>query len=214
MYVPLNTVTSIFGMNIQQINDSGHNIWIFAVTSLIALLFTGTMWYLIESINAVKNELRDIFREYAQQGPSAERVRGSKNYSLGLRLRLLTYYIKNSRCAWREKCIVSIRILVNDSKTYYDNPLNVDSSDLPIHQTVCRYVVGACIKKKIIEVKRLSVLSLLRWVYLAGLKNNHFFKRILTTNYKNIIFDLFQPASSVRCNVKTESLDNGMGHWC
>lgn len=47
IYVPLTTVTSVYGMNIQQINGSGHNIWVFLVTAVLALLVTGLSWLVI-----------------------------------------------------------------------------------------------------------------------------------------------------------------------
>lgn len=52
IYVPLNLATSIFGMNIYQLNRSGQNISVFLVTALIALVVTGGAWYLMEQVNS------------------------------------------------------------------------------------------------------------------------------------------------------------------
>ena len=43
VYVPLNLATSIFGMNLSELNGSGKNIWVFLCTAIVALLTTGAL---------------------------------------------------------------------------------------------------------------------------------------------------------------------------
>ncbi|KAG6997601.1 hypothetical protein G7Y79_00039g075630 [Physcia stellaris] len=48
VYVPLNLATSIFGMNIQQLNRNGQPIWVFLVTTIVAVWVTSFVWFAIE----------------------------------------------------------------------------------------------------------------------------------------------------------------------
>ena len=54
VYVPLNLATSIFGMNIYQLNRSGQNLSAFIATALTALAVTGGVWYLLEQANSYR----------------------------------------------------------------------------------------------------------------------------------------------------------------
>ena len=51
LYVPLNMATSIFGMNIQELNQSGHKVWMFVLTAVLALLVTAGGWFLVDQAN-------------------------------------------------------------------------------------------------------------------------------------------------------------------
>ena len=53
VYVPLNTVTSIYSMNIKQMNGSGQNLTSFVVTAILALFVTGSVWLVAEWIHEV-----------------------------------------------------------------------------------------------------------------------------------------------------------------
>lgn len=54
VYVPLNLASSIYGMNIQQLNGSGQSVWVFVVTAVVALLITAGTWYLSEATNTYR----------------------------------------------------------------------------------------------------------------------------------------------------------------
>ena len=51
--MPINLATSIFGMNLQQLNQSGQNLWSFVVTALASLLVTAFLWFCLELYNSV-----------------------------------------------------------------------------------------------------------------------------------------------------------------
>ena len=51
VYVPLNLATSIFGMNLSELNGSGKNIWVFLCTATVALLTTGVSWFVLKEVN-------------------------------------------------------------------------------------------------------------------------------------------------------------------
>ena len=44
VFVPVSLASSIFGMNIQQINHTGHGIWAFVVCALTMWLVTAAVW--------------------------------------------------------------------------------------------------------------------------------------------------------------------------
>ena len=44
VFVPISLASSIFGMNIQEINQSGHSIWTFVVCAISMWLLTGLAW--------------------------------------------------------------------------------------------------------------------------------------------------------------------------
>lgn len=94
IYVPLTTVTSIYGMNIQQINGSGHNIWIVVVTAAIALLATVYAWSLIE----------EIYKVRAWRARSKEAVpRGRSRYGLAIRVFMIFWLISKGYSRWMWK---------------------------------------------------------------------------------------------------------------
>ena len=54
IYVPINLATSVFGMNLKQLNGQGQNFWSFIVTAIVALLITGFVWFSLELYNVVR----------------------------------------------------------------------------------------------------------------------------------------------------------------
>lgn len=68
VYVPINLATSIFGMNLQQLNQSGQNIWLFVITALICLLVTAFFCLVIEVYNSVVDYKRKGITHYRNEG--------------------------------------------------------------------------------------------------------------------------------------------------
>ena len=54
VYVPINLATSVFGMNLQELNQNGQKFWSFVVTAIAALLITGSVWSSLELYNVVR----------------------------------------------------------------------------------------------------------------------------------------------------------------
>ena len=104
MYVPLNLATSFFGMNLQQLNGSGHDVWVFAVTAVVTLAITGGSWFLTVQINSY---LKWRKRSYN------EPYNGETQFTLAVRLALLAYLILNGHTSWMFISGAWWRILTN-----------------------------------------------------------------------------------------------------
>lgn len=50
IFIPLSLGTSIFGMNVQEINGSGHGIWVFVVTTTGLLVIAVILFFLSKRI--------------------------------------------------------------------------------------------------------------------------------------------------------------------
>ncbi|KAF6218137.1 hypothetical protein HO133_006096 [Letharia lupina] len=109
VYVPLNLATSIFGMNIQQLNHNGQNLWVFFVTAVVALLVTGGSWVCSKKAMAWYKERAAVSRAYAKK-------EGKQEYGLLLRMAMLVWLVRNGHTAWMWKSGAWLAILMN-SKT-------------------------------------------------------------------------------------------------
>lgn len=97
IYVPLNLATSIFGMNIQQLNGSGQKLWVFFTTAIAALLLTGGSW--LCSNRLMTHDAVAWYKECA----AAKRVNdkeGKRKYGLLLRMAMLLWLVRNGHRAW------------------------------------------------------------------------------------------------------------------
>ena len=122
-------------MNIQQINGSGHNIWVFAVTSITALSVTGLIWYLIEAVNDIRASAH-----LAQDQSGHEILKYRRIY----RIYMCVWLIANGHLTWMCTSGAWVRILMNDhslfSPSAQDDP---DFTPYPIRQHdwgACDYV--------------------------------------------------------------------------
>ena len=97
-------MTSIYGMNIQQINGSGHSIWIFVVTSIAALVITGSVWYLIEEWNKIKASRRDLDK--------------LPTYCLAFRIYMVGWLVMNGHLSWMRKSKAWSEILDNSYRGF------------------------------------------------------------------------------------------------
>ena len=81
-------------MNIQQINSSGHDLGVFAVTAMSAVLITFMSWFLSTKTNEYKR-----WREIALQGTMPERPL-QERYSTTTRVFVLVWLVCNSHIEW------------------------------------------------------------------------------------------------------------------
>ena len=104
MYVPLNLATSIFGMNIEQLNGSGQHISVFITTAVVTLAVTGGSWFAIEQ--------RNKYRKWRRRSPDAT-YSGKTQFALVVRLAMLAYLVSNGHLRWMLRSGVWWRILIN-----------------------------------------------------------------------------------------------------
>lgn len=104
MYVPLNLATSIFGMNIEQLNGSGQHVSVFITTAVAALAVTGGSWFAIEQTN--------LYRKWQKRSPDTT-YSGKTQFALVVRLAMIAYLIWNGHSRWRLRSGVWWRILTN-----------------------------------------------------------------------------------------------------
>ena len=63
-FIPVSLATSIYGMNLQQINKTGHDMWVFVVTAIAILVVALLAWALPFLINNAWRNRRDPRRYY------------------------------------------------------------------------------------------------------------------------------------------------------
>ena len=90
-------------MNLQQLNQSGQNIWVFIVTGVLALSITGMSWLCVEVITSYKG--------LPKKG-STDDSRCSEG--LAFRLALLVWLVKKGHTTWMWRSGAWLCILSND----------------------------------------------------------------------------------------------------
>ena len=135
VYVPLNLATSIFGMNIQQLNHSGQNLWVFFVTAVVALLVTGGSWACSKKAMAWYKERAAVSRAYAKK-------EGKQEYGLLLRMAMLVWLVRNGHTAWMWKSGAWLAILMN-SKTPGERHGSIHAMPACIYVSEYRRVANA-----------------------------------------------------------------------
>ncbi len=113
IYVPLTLVTSIYGMNLQQLNGTGQTLREFLVTALVALVITGGTWSATEAVNAYRNwnRKRAAAQKYGHKpGPK---------YSMAERAAMIMWLLRNHHGAWMLETRVWWLIATNSNKKMY-----------------------------------------------------------------------------------------------
>lgn len=131
VYVPLNLATSIFGMNIQQLNGSGQKLWVFFATAVAALLITGGSWLCSNCIATHRSVM--WYRERAAVKKANDKKSKSQEYGLLLRIAMLVWLVRDGHLSWMWKTGAWAAILTN-SNTARHPRCN------PERATACDYV--------------------------------------------------------------------------
>lgn len=106
MYVPLNLATSIFGMNIEQLNGNGQHLRVFIITAVVALAGTVASWFVIEQVNSY-NKWRRRSGE--------EQYNRKTQFSLTVRVALITLLVLHGYARWMFISGAWWRLTVNHS---------------------------------------------------------------------------------------------------
>ena len=110
--MPLNLATSIFGMNIEQLNGSGQQIWVFFTTAVAALLITGSSWLFSNRLATHRATL--WYKERAAAKKALDERRKSREYGLLLRLAMLVWLVRNGHTLWMWKSGAGAAILTDN----------------------------------------------------------------------------------------------------
>ena len=103
-YVPLNLATSVFGMNIQQLNGSGTSIGGFLGTAVMLLFLTGLSWSILEGVQDVRAWLRRLPND---GGILCE------NQSIFVRLYMIWWLCRNGWFVWTIRTGAGWCLLIN-----------------------------------------------------------------------------------------------------
>ena len=108
-YVPLNLATSVFGMNLQQLNSSGTSIGAFLGTAAILLFVTGVSWFFIEGVQDARKLLRRFEEDRSRHSISA------LDTSIFIRLYLIWWLGRNGLFVWMIRTGAGWCLLINSS---------------------------------------------------------------------------------------------------
>lgn len=105
IYVPLNLAASIFGMDLQQLSQSGQKLAAFLITAAIALFVTGFSWFCVEQVNSYLTWRR-------RKGETSSRK--NTNYSIAIRVAMQVALVYRGYSSWLRASMAWRRILTND----------------------------------------------------------------------------------------------------
>ena len=100
-------------MNIQQLNESGQQIWVFFTTAVAALLITGGSWL---CFNRLATHTAMIwYKERAEAKKALNEERKSREYGLLLRIAMLVWLVRNGHTLWMLKSGAGAAVLTNNN---------------------------------------------------------------------------------------------------
>ena len=111
-YIPLNLATSVFGMNLQQLNSSGTSIGIFLGTAVMFLFLTGVSWFILERVQDVRVWVRRFDEDRASI------INGKEKQSIYVRLYLVWWLSRNNLFVWMIRTGAGWCILTNSHTTF------------------------------------------------------------------------------------------------
>ena len=118
-YIPLNLATSVFGMNLQQLNGSGTSIGAFLGTAAILIFVTGISWLVFQGVQ----DALMLVRQSEEEKHSVS----CRNPGLFLRLGLIWLLCRNGLSVWMIRTGAGWCLLTNSSKGFHSR--NVMVSD-------------------------------------------------------------------------------------
>lgn len=129
IYIPLNLATSIFGMNLQQLNNNGRPLYVFFITAILALVSTGIVWFCIDQYNGFMNWKTDE-RQYG--------VKTCTKFNLTSRLAMLGWLVRHRHVSWMRQSGVWPLILKGSVREPSGYPM--DLPDEAWHLSAPEYV--------------------------------------------------------------------------
>ncbi len=126
-------------MDLQQLNDSGQQIWVFIITAVAAILVTAGLWFCFEQVIDYKT-----WQQREQGGIFWGKYHPESKYFVATRLKMFVWLVINGHVSWMLKSGAWWRILVNDKTRLREN--NVSNQHLLLTtglygMTACDYVL-------------------------------------------------------------------------
>ena len=109
-YVPLNLATSIYGMNLQQLNSNGRSIWVFLGTAAILLVATGVTWFSIEGVQDARGWISEVREDRS--------ILAYEYPSMFKRLYLIWWLSRNGLFMWMIYTGAGLCLLTNSSRRF------------------------------------------------------------------------------------------------
>ena len=100
-------------MNIEQLNGSGQQIWVFFTTAVAALLITGGSWLCSNGLATHKAML--WYKERAAAKKALNEESKSREYGLLLRIAMLVWLVRNGHMLWMWQSGAWAAILTNNN---------------------------------------------------------------------------------------------------
>lgn len=97
-------------MNLQQLNGSGQSVRKFVLTALIALIVTGSTWYIAELVNS--------FRNWQRKRNRTEDKELAPKYSVAERVAMIVWLVREGHRTWMTDTGAWSRILCNSRKPF------------------------------------------------------------------------------------------------
>ena len=127
-YIPLNLATSVFGMNIQQLNGSGTSIGGFLGTAVMLLFLTGLSWLILEGVQDVRAWLRRLRKDRA--------LIAYENQSIFVRLHLIWWLCRNGLFVWTIRTGAGWCLLINSPRGFQSSGSPRGMSGIRVSQFV------------------------------------------------------------------------------
>ncbi|KAL8806368.1 MAG: hypothetical protein Q9182_001398 [Xanthomendoza sp. 2 TL-2023] len=136
VYVPLNLATSIYGMNLQQLFQTGQSVKAFVITALIALVITGAAWLTTEGVNNYSAWTR---RRSSSPVPT---------FNIAQRLAMITWLVLNRHGRWMMRTGAWWRILLNSGEVFHGKKYRGKQFRLPVGE----FVMGHILRKRYVKL--------------------------------------------------------------
>ena len=136
VYVPLNLATSLFSMNINEINDNGPAVWTFIITAIVAISLTATFWGFMEF-----NRKYVLWRKNFKSRIESDYQLPDLGYDFFTIFCLLVYLIRGFHRQWAWKTGIWIYVLTDDRTRKFrhldDCPTRMTR---PSYNTACNFI--------------------------------------------------------------------------
>lgn len=123
-------------MNIQQLNRNGQPVWIFILTTILAVTLTFFLWWLVEQRVGYVRWQKQVSVAGKRDEPWPEKM---TDHNFVTRVAILVWLFRNGRNRWTWYCGTWLRVLKNEPVA---NGLNTDKDGvgLPGGMPVCDFV--------------------------------------------------------------------------